>query len=67
VPWLANIVTQTPGLRWLAKAIGDIAQEPQMPRFARRTFQRLYPAAHDEDDKNDRARSAHSLSGSSSK
>jgi len=38
VPWLANLVTQTPLLAWLAKAAGGIAQERRLPPFARRTL-----------------------------
>ena len=37
-PVLANFVTQTPGLAALAKAVGGIARERRLPRFARDTF-----------------------------
>jgi Fe-S oxidoreductase len=38
VPRLANFVTQTPGLARLAKAIGGIAGERQIPPFAVQSF-----------------------------
>jgi len=38
VPGLANFVTQTPGLRGVAKAAAGIAPQRRIPRFARRTF-----------------------------
>src|SRR3569623_293575 len=34
VPWLANAILQPPGLSHLAKAIGGIAQQRALPRFA---------------------------------
>lgn len=37
-PGLANLVTQTPGLRDLAKLAAGIAPERRIPRFAGRTF-----------------------------
>ena len=37
-PALANLVTQTPGLAALAKAVGGIAPERSLPRFAGETF-----------------------------
>jgi len=37
-PALANLVTQTPGLAALAKALGGIARERRLPRFADETF-----------------------------
>jgi FAD/FMN-containing dehydrogenase/Fe-S oxidoreductase len=37
-PDLANLLTQTPGLSSLTKAIGGIAQERRMPAFASPTF-----------------------------
>lgn len=39
-PRLANLLTQTPGLAAIAKAIGGIAPERSLPRFAARTFRR---------------------------
>jgi len=33
-PWLANAITQTPGLRALAKAFAGVAPERALPRFA---------------------------------
>ncbi|HEU4684885.1 MAG TPA: FAD-linked oxidase C-terminal domain-containing protein [Nitrospira sp.] len=38
VPDLANFLTQTPGLSTVAKAVGGIAQERDMPAFASPTF-----------------------------
>lgn len=38
IPGLANLVTQAPLLRALAKAAAGMPQERQIPRFARRTF-----------------------------
>lgn len=40
VPRLANFVTQTPGLRRLAKAIGGIAPARRIPKIALRSFKR---------------------------
>jgi FAD/FMN-containing dehydrogenases len=42
VPWLANAVLQNPGLSRVAKALGGIAQQRRMPRFAPETFQSWY-------------------------
>jgi Fe-S oxidoreductase len=38
VPWLANFCLRTPGLSNLFKAIGGIAQQRTLPRFAAQTF-----------------------------
>lgn len=38
MPGLANLLTQTPGLRDLVKWLGGIAQERRMPPFATQTF-----------------------------
>lgn len=38
VPRLANFVLQTPGLSRVAKAIGGIARERDMPHYAQQTF-----------------------------
>ena len=43
-PWLANAILQTPGLSHLAKAIGGIAQQRAMPRFAGETFRDWFHA-----------------------
>jgi FAD/FMN-containing dehydrogenase/Fe-S oxidoreductase len=43
-PWLANAVTQTPGLRSLAKAIVTMAPERRIPAFASRTFRSWFEA-----------------------
>jgi Fe-S oxidoreductase len=43
-PWLANAILQTPGLSHLAKAIGGIAQQRTMPRFAGETFRDWFAA-----------------------
>jgi len=37
-PWLANAVTQTPGLRALAKRFAGVAPERSLPRFAARSL-----------------------------
>jgi Fe-S oxidoreductase len=37
-PWLANAVTQTPGLRTIAKAIVHMAPQRRIPKFASQTF-----------------------------
>ena len=41
LPWLANLMTQTPGLSSIAKLIGGVAVERDMPKFAKRTFRQL--------------------------
>jgi FAD/FMN-containing dehydrogenase/Fe-S oxidoreductase len=47
-PWLANAVTQTPGLAAVAKWAGGMAPERHLPRFARRTFRQWFRAhAHE--------------------
>jgi Fe-S oxidoreductase len=38
LPHLTNFVTQTPGLRDVAKAVAGMAPERRIPRFARETF-----------------------------
>ncbi|HVG59754.1 MAG TPA: FAD-binding and (Fe-S)-binding domain-containing protein [Hyalangium sp.] len=40
-PRAANFFTQTPGLRWLAKALAEVHPSREIPRFAPRSFQRL--------------------------
>lgn len=40
-PGLVNLVTQTPGLRALAKLLAGMPQEREIPAFAPRTLQRL--------------------------
>lgn len=42
VPWAANFVSQTPGLRALAKAAAGMASARDIPRFAGRPFQRAF-------------------------
>ncbi|HVV85747.1 MAG TPA: FAD-binding and (Fe-S)-binding domain-containing protein [Kofleriaceae bacterium] len=42
VPWLANAVTQTPGLRRLAAWLGGLAPERPIPRFAPVPFRRWF-------------------------
>ncbi len=42
VPELANLVTQTPGLRNLAKALGGFAQQRTIPKFAPYTFREAF-------------------------
>ena len=41
VPWLANLMTQTPGLSAISRWVGGVAAERQMPRFAARPFRKL--------------------------
>jgi FAD/FMN-containing dehydrogenase/Fe-S oxidoreductase len=41
-PWLANLVTQTPGLRDLVKRLGGIAPARRLPVFATETFKRQF-------------------------
>jgi FAD/FMN-containing dehydrogenase/Fe-S oxidoreductase len=41
LPWLANLMTQTPGLSRIAKWAGGVAAERDMPKFAARTFRQL--------------------------
>ena len=43
-PWLANAVTQTPGLRTLAKAMVTMAPQRRIPAFAPRTFRSWFKA-----------------------
>lgn len=38
LPWLANFFTQTPGLSYIAKFIGGVAQARALPRFAGKNF-----------------------------
>jgi Fe-S oxidoreductase len=38
LPEFSNLLTQTPGLRALAKRMGQIAPERRLPKFARQTF-----------------------------
>jgi len=37
-PWLANFLTQTPGLREIAKSAAGIAPKRRIPRFANQSF-----------------------------
>jgi NAD-dependent dihydropyrimidine dehydrogenase PreA subunit len=41
LPWLANLMTQTPGLSRIAKWVGGVAAERDMPKFAAKTFRQL--------------------------
>ncbi len=41
-PWAANFVTQTPGLRGIAKSAVGIAPERRIPRFAPHTFRHRF-------------------------
>ena len=41
-PRLTNLMTQTPGLRAVMKALGGISQERRIPRFANRTFKEWF-------------------------
>jgi FAD/FMN-containing dehydrogenase/Fe-S oxidoreductase len=46
MPEVANLVTQTPGLRQMAKWIAGVAQERQLPRFAPYTFKQRAAPSH---------------------
>jgi Fe-S oxidoreductase/FAD/FMN-containing dehydrogenase len=48
VPWLANLVTQTPGLREVFARLGGITDKRPFPRFASHTFTRDFVAVRDE-------------------
>lgn len=41
-PWAANVLTQMPGPRGIAKAVLRVAPERRIPRFAGRTFRRWF-------------------------
>lgn len=45
VPWLANLVTQTPGLSTLAKKAGGIHPDRSLPPY-RRSFRRWFRKSH---------------------
>lgn len=42
VPWLANAVSQAPGLSRVAKAVAGIAPDRQIPKFAGETFEAAF-------------------------
>jgi FAD/FMN-containing dehydrogenase/Fe-S oxidoreductase len=44
LPGLTNLVTQTPGLNSIAKAVAGIAPEREIARFAPRPFRKLFEA-----------------------
>lgn len=41
LPWLANLMTQTPGLSTIAKLVGGVAPGRDMPKFASKPFSKL--------------------------
>ncbi|HSV44272.1 MAG TPA: FAD-binding and (Fe-S)-binding domain-containing protein [Ramlibacter sp.] len=41
LPWLANLMTQTPGLSAIAKRVGGVAPGRDLPKFAAKTFRQL--------------------------
>ena len=43
-PWLANVLTQTPGVRALSKAIAGMAPRRRVPAFASSTFKQWFGA-----------------------
>jgi Fe-S oxidoreductase len=45
-PGLANLALQAPVLSSLVKAVAGVAPERALPRFARRSFQKAFRAAH---------------------
>ena len=49
-PWLANFVTQTPGLASIAKRVAGVAPERSLPRFAARTFKSRFEPKRGEGD-----------------
>jgi FAD/FMN-containing dehydrogenase/Fe-S oxidoreductase len=48
-PWAANFAAHAPGLSRVLKAVGGIAPERRMPRFARRSFRRSFREGEDRD------------------
>ncbi|CAN5439482.1 FAD-binding and (Fe-S)-binding domain-containing protein [soil metagenome] len=44
LPWLANLMTQTPGIRSISKWIGGVAAERDLPRFAAKPFRSTHAA-----------------------
>ena len=50
-PWLANFLTQTPGLRALAKRLAGAAAQRRLPRFAPRTFKALFRPRNERGDR----------------
>jgi FAD/FMN-containing dehydrogenase/Fe-S oxidoreductase len=50
-PWLANFLTQTPGLASIAKRAAGVAQERSLPRFASKTFLSRFNAKLREGDR----------------
>ncbi|OWT63973.1 FAD-binding and (Fe-S)-binding domain-containing protein [Candidimonas nitroreducens] len=42
LPRLANVFTQTPGLAHLCRLAGGIAQDRRLPRFAHKSFRRMW-------------------------
>jgi Fe-S oxidoreductase len=43
-PWLANAMLQAPGISAIAKRVGGIAPQRQIPRYARKTFVQWFTA-----------------------
>ena len=50
-PWLANFLTQTPGLASIAKRVAGVAPERNLPRFAAGTFQSRFNSKRNEGDR----------------
>ncbi len=50
-PWLANFLTQTPGLDALAKRLAGVAAQRRLPRFAPRTFKALFRSRNGSGDR----------------
>jgi FAD/FMN-containing dehydrogenase/Fe-S oxidoreductase len=44
-PWLANLLTQTPGISAVAKRIAGVAAERDLPKFAPQPFRKLAAAS----------------------
>jgi FAD/FMN-containing dehydrogenase/Fe-S oxidoreductase len=47
VPRLANFFSQTPGLSTVAKAVGGVAQQRRLPKFAAQTFRQWHAQNRD--------------------
>jgi FAD/FMN-containing dehydrogenase/Fe-S oxidoreductase len=50
-PWLANFLSQTPGLASIAKRVAGVAPERNLPRFAAGTFQSRFNSKRKEGDR----------------
>ena len=46
LPWLANLMTQTPGLASIAKSVAGITRRRRIPKFSARTFRAEFSASN---------------------